>query len=90
MRLGLSRIIANDIEQGCDPWKALKQNLDYVITRYDHAAGGIVFKKSGEWSVYFTANNMPYAVITKDCVAFGTTLDDESVKAYDGKHFSRS
>lgn len=89
MKLGSSRIIASDIGQGCDPWKALKQNLDYMLTKYGHTAGGIVFKKSGEWSVYFTANNMPYAVITKDRMTFGATLDDQNVETCTGRHFSR-
>lgn len=90
MKFGLSRIIANDIEKGCDPWKALKQNLDYMLTKYGHTTGGVVFKKFGDWSVYFTSDNMPYVIITKDCVTYGATLDDKNVETYDGKHFSHN
>lgn len=81
-KFGLSRIITSDAEKGYSPGKALKRNLDYTLNRYNYIVGGIVFKKSGEWSVYFTSNRMPYAVIMNDCMTFGTSLDDEKVEKY--------
>jgi len=82
MKSGLSRIIANDVEKGCSLRKALKKNLDYISTKYNHNFGGIVFKKSGEWDVYFTSQKMPYAVIMNDCVTFGAALAERNVEKY--------
>lgn len=82
MKLGLSRIIASDIEKGCSPRKALKKNLDYMSTRYNHTFGGMIFKKSGEWDIYFTSHKMPYAVIMDDCMIFGAALDEKNVEKY--------
>lgn len=81
-KLGLSRIIANDIEKGYSSWKALKRNLDYILNKYNYIVGGIVFEKSAELSVYFTSHRMPYAVIMNDCMTFGSTLDDKKVERY--------
>lgn len=82
MKLGLSRIIASDIERGCSLQKTLKKNLNYISTRYNHPFGGVVFKKSGEWNVYFTSRTMPYAIIMNDCVTFGAGLDEKNVEKY--------
>jgi isoaspartyl peptidase/L-asparaginase-like protein (Ntn-hydrolase superfamily) len=86
MKLNLSRIIASDIEEKCSPWKALKENLDYMLNKYNRTGGGIAFKKSGEWGVYFTAHRMPYAIIANDHVTFGTTLDEKNVEKYTERH----
>jgi len=82
MKFGLSRIIASDIEEGCSLRKALKKNFDYLSTKYNHTFGGVVFKKSGEWNIYFTSHKMPYAVIMNDCVTFGAALDEKNVEKY--------
>lgn len=82
MKLGLSRIIASDVEKGSSLRKALKKNLDYMSTKYNHNFGGVAFKKSGEWDMYFTSQKMPYAVIINDCVTFGAALDERNVEKY--------
>lgn len=82
MKLGLSRVIASDIEEGCSVRKALKKNLNFMSTRYNHTFGGVVFKKSGEWDIYFTSRKMPYAVIMNDCMTFGAALDEKNVEKY--------
>jgi len=86
MKLNLSRVIASDIEEKCSPWKALKENLDYMLNKYNCTGGGIAFKRSGEWGVYFTAHRMPYAVIMNDHVTFGTTLYEKNVEKYTERH----
>lgn len=83
MKLDLSRVITDDIEQGCFPWEALKKNLDYALAKHNYIGGGIVFKKSGEWSVYFTSNEMPYAVIMNDHMIYGATLSDTKIEAWE-------
>ncbi|KYM93726.1 L-asparaginase [Cyphomyrmex costatus] len=87
MKLGLSRIIASDIEEGCSLRKALKKNLDYMSTKYNQTFGGVVFEKSGEWDIYFTSHKMPYTVIMNDCVTFGAALDREEHEIITRKHF---
>lgn len=82
MKLGLSRVITSEIEEGCSLRKALKKNLDYVSTKYNYNFGGVVFKKSGEWDMYFTSHKMPYAIIMNDYVTFGATLDEKNVEKY--------
>lgn len=82
MKFGLSRVITSDIEEGCSLRKALKKNLDYMSTKYNHNFGGVAFKKSGEWDMYFTSHKMPYAVIMNDCVTFGAVLDEKNVEKY--------
>lgn len=84
MKLSLSRVIASDIGEKCSPWKALKEHLDYMSSEYNRTGGGVAFKKSGEWSVYFTADRMPYAIIMNDHVTFGTTLDEKNVERFTG------
>lgn len=84
MKLGLSRAIASDAKQGCSPLKALKKNLDFMLTKYNYNGGGVVFKKSGEWDIYFTSNRMPYAIIANDCVIFGAALGDKNMEMYTG------
>lgn len=79
-KLGLSRIIASDIEKGYSSSKALKRNLDYILNKHNYIVGGIVFEKSAELSVYFTSHRMPYAVIMNDCMTFGSTLDNKKVE----------
>ncbi|KYN40806.1 L-asparaginase [Trachymyrmex septentrionalis] len=86
MKHGLSRIIAGDIEGGCSLRKALKKNLDYMSTKYNQTFGGVVFKKSGEWDIYFTSHKMPYAVIMNECVTFGAGLDREEPEIIIRKH----
>jgi len=82
MKFGLSRIIASDIEEGCSLRKALKKNLDHLPIKYNHTFGGVVFKKSGEWNIYFTSHKMPYAVIMNGCMTFGAALDEKNVEKY--------
>ena len=82
MKHSLSRVIADDIEEGCSLRKALKKNLDYISTRYNQTFGGIVFKKSGEWDIYFTSHKMPYTVIMNDCVTFGAALGEKNIEKY--------
>lgn len=83
MKLGLSRLVADDLKERCSPWRALKKTLDHTLTKYNHVVGGVAFKKSGEWGVYFTSSKMPYAVIANDRVTSGTAPDDKSVERYE-------
>ncbi|RLU19918.1 hypothetical protein DMN91_008477 [Ooceraea biroi] len=82
MKLGLSRAIASDIEEGRSPWKALRENLDYMLNKYNRTGGGVAFTRSGEWGIYFTGNRMPYAIIMDDRVTFGAALDEKNVERY--------
>ncbi|XP_039315149.1 isoaspartyl peptidase/L-asparaginase-like [Solenopsis invicta] len=86
MKLGLSRIIISDIERGCSLQKALKKNLNFMSTRYNYPFGGIVFKKPGEWNIYFTSHKMPHAIIINNCVTFGSDLGENNVEKYTECH----
>lgn len=79
IKSGLSRMIARDVEEGCNLNEALKNNCDSMRDKFSGEVGGVAMKKGGEWAVYFNGPRMPHAVIRDGLITYGVEKDQKLI-----------